>query len=270
VIQSLRRRLVASDPTQREQALQVLALACPGAGELVPELEPLLAGRSPSVAEVGRDGEAPTLARLLGEANPWLRAGAAWVAVEHPHASLGTLLAPARDDEHPLVRETAVLVAADGRIEPASLSAIETMHFLHVAPFFADLDPSDLYDLSQYAIEETIRPPALLCAAGDADSDALFVVVSGRAAVVGRGGPGEDERTIARLGRGDLIGELSVLDGSPRSTTVRPEAGALRVLRIPGPSLRATLLHRPRAAQSLLRILAGRIRGLVEPGAAPR
>ena len=75
VVQSLRRRLFASDPAQREQALQALALACPGAGELLPELEPLLAGRSPSVDEVGRDGEAPTLARLLAEANPWLRAG---------------------------------------------------------------------------------------------------------------------------------------------------------------------------------------------------
>jgi len=41
------------------------------------------------------------------------------------------------------------------------------------------------------------------------------------------------------------------------------------VLRIPGPSLRGILLHRPRVAESLLRILAGRIRRLVEPGAGP-
>ena len=62
------------------------------------------------------------------------------------------------------------------------------------------------------------------------------------------------------------MGELSVLDGSPRSTTVRPEGGPVRVLRIPGPSLRGTLLHRPRAAQSMLGILAGRPWADVLPG----
>ena len=275
VIQSLRRRLFASDPAQRETALKVLALACPGADELVRELEPLVAGRSPTAAELDRDGEARTLVRLLEEANPYLRAGAVWVAAGDPEKSLEGPLARALEDDHPLVRETAAhfggVFRAGGREKPTSLSSIETMHFLHVAPFFADLDPSDLYDLSQFAIEETIVAPATICEAGDADSDALFVVVSGKAAVVGRGpgDSGEAERPIAILGRGDLVGELSVLDGSPRSTTVRPEGGPVRVLRIPGPSLRGTLLHRPRAAQSMLGILAGRMRQLVKQGAGP-
>jgi CRP-like cAMP-binding protein len=170
------------------------------------------------------------------------------------------------------VRETAARFAGasrgHGREDATSLSSIEIMHFLHAAPFFSDLDPSDLYDLSQFAIEESVDPPATICEAGDADSDTLYVVVSGKAAVVGRG-PGDSvdaARAIAILGRGDLVGELAVLDGSPRSTTVRPEGGPVSVLRIPGPSLRSILLHRPRAAQSLLRILAGRIRRLVEPG----
>lgn len=275
VIQSLRRRLFASDPAQREPALQVLALACPGADELVRDLEPFLTGRAPAAAELDHEGEASTLARLLEEANPYLRAGAAWAAAGHSEKSLEAPLARALEDDHPLVRETAAHFSgvshAEGHEEPASLSAIETMHFLHVAPFFSDLDPSDLYDLSQFAIEETVHPPETICEAGDPDSDALFVVVSGKAAVVGRGpsNSGEAARVIATLGRGDLVGELSVLDGSPRSTTVRPEDGPVRVLRIPGPSLRSTLLHRPRAAQSLLGVLAGRMRRLVQQGAGP-
>ena len=275
VIQSLRRRLFARDPEQREAALSVLALACPGAEELVRELEPFLAGRSPTAAELGRDGEARTLARLLEETNPYLRAGAVWAAAGHAETSLEAPLTRALEDDHPLVRETAARFAgasrSDDREGATSLSSIETMHFLHAAPFFADLDPSDLYDLSQFGIEESVHPPATICEAGDADSDALFVVVSGKAVVVGRG-PGNSAdatRAIAILGRGDLVGELSVLDGSPRSTTVRPEGGPVSVLRIPGPSLRGILLHRPRVAESLLRILAGRIRRLVEPGAGP-
>jgi hypothetical protein len=271
VIRSLRLRLFASEPAQRERALEVLALACPGTEELVRELGSLLGGRWPAAA--GRDGggEARTLARLLEEPNPYLRAAAAWVAVGHEDASLGAALARALEDEHPLVRETAGLPSgappSDASGARTSLSSIETMHFLHAAPFFTDLDTSDLYDLSQYAIEETVSPPAAICEKGDADSDALFVVVSGQAAVVGRG-PGDAggaDHIVAMLGRGDLVGELSVLDGSPRSTTVRPAGGPVRVLRIPGSSLRGTLLQRPRAAESLLRILAGRLRRLVTP-----
>ena len=272
VIHSLRPRLFASDPEQRQAALKLLALACPGTEELVRELEPLLAGRSPTAAELDRDAEARTLARLLEEANPYLRAGAVWASAGHPGKSLEAPLARALEDPHPLVRETAAHFVpgsrSDAGEDATSLSLIETMHFLHAAPFFADLDPSDLYDLSRFAFEESVHPPATICKAGDADSDALFVVLSGKAVVVGRGREDSgDARAIAILGRGDLVGELSVLDGSPRSTTVRPEGGPVRVLRIPGPSLRGTLLHRPRAAQSLLRILAGRIRRLVEPGA---
>jgi hypothetical protein len=281
VIQSLRRRLFASDPAERGPALKLLAQACPDGAELARELEPLVSGRSPSPAELEGEDEVRTLARLLQDRNPFLRAGAVWAAAGRADGSLRKPLEQAVEDEHPLVRETATQLAAAGRKdregppEPAlphlpSLSSIETMYLLHVAPFFAALDPNDLYDLSQFATEETVVPPGVICEAGDVGSDALFVLLRGRAAVVRRSGPGGDERTIAVLGRGDLIGELSVLDGSPRSATVRPEGGSACVLRIPGPSLRGLLIHRPRVAESLLGILAGRIRGLVGQAAGAR
>jgi CRP-like cAMP-binding protein len=276
VIQSLRRRLFSSDAAQREPALKLLALACPGADELVSDLEPLVSGRSPTSPE--EDDDTSTILGLLQDSNPFLRAGAAWAAEGFANGPVRHLLERARKDDHPLVRETAaeIVAASEGRRDGTdprgrTLSSIETMYFLHVAPFFAALDPGDLYDLSQFAVEETVGPAEAVCEAGDSGDDAAFVVLSGRAAVVGPGsdGPG-DERAIAFLGRGDLVGELSVLDGSPRSATVRPEGGAVRVLRIPGPGLRGILLHRPRVAESLLGILAGRIRGLVGQGATPR
>jgi CRP-like cAMP-binding protein len=58
------------------------------------------------------------------------------------------------------------------------------------------------------------------------------------------------------------VGELSLLDGSPRSATVRPKDGAIRVLRISGARFRSRLLPRSRVAQSLLVTLAQRIRDL--------
>jgi hypothetical protein len=260
VIQSLRRRLFSADPAQREPALRVLALACPGAEDLIRELGPLL-GRPPATP-LDRNGQGRVLARLLQEADPFLRAGAVWAAAGCPDESLRAPLAKAREDAHPLVCETAACFTGaptDGH------SSIETLHFLHRAPFFAELDLAELYDIAQLSIEETIAPPATLCHAGDAESDALFVIVDGEAAVVAPApadAPGT-ERVVAILRRGDLVGELSVLDGSPRSATVRPEGGPVRVLRIPGPRLRAILLSHPRATESLLRVLAGRLRGLL-------
>jgi hypothetical protein len=285
VIQALHRRLLFGDQAQRDQALKVLPLACPGAEGLVRDLEPLVSSSSPSGAGVDPGGEAQTLGRLLGERNPYLRAGAAWAAAEVSDDSLRAPLARAREDGHPLVRETARRFAdvpgavgrgnaervqgAEGerdtssRSGPSSLSAIEIMHFLHVVPFFADLDPGDLYDISSLGLEETIAPPEAICEEGDIESDALFVVVSGEAVVLGKGkGSPEAERARAILGRGEVIGELSILDGSPRSATVRPQGGPVRVLRIPGQSLRGSLLRRPRVARSLLGVLTGRVRRL--------
>jgi hypothetical protein len=277
VIQSLRPRLLEGDAAERAGALEVLALACPGAEALVPELEPLLAGRSPAAAEIAGETEARTLARLLQEPNPYLRAAAVWAAAGHADPALADAVARAREDGHHLVRETAAHFSAGAsagapgeRRDPGSgLASIEIMSYLHAAPFFSDLDPDDLCDIAQLAVEQTIDPPAAICEAGDSDADALFVILAGRATVLGRSASGAEgpPRTIATLGRGELVGELGVLDGSPRSSTVRPEGGPVRVLRIPGARLRSLLLNRPRAAQALLGILAGRIRRLVE---APR
>jgi len=273
VIQSLRRRLLSPDSTERGPALEVLALACPGAEDLVRELEPLLGGRrAPPTAGATLTG---TLGRLLEQSDPYLRAAAAWAAAELPENPLGTRLDQARDDDHPLVRETAARFSPPrpaGEDATPALSSIEIMHLLHAAPFFAELEAADLHDLSQFAVEETVSPPDAICEAGDIDSDALFVVASGEALVLG-GEAGEDDdapRVIATLGRGELIGELSVLDGSPRSATVRPRGGPVHVLRIPGATLRGSLLHRPRVARSLLGLLATRIRRMVASVPTPR
>jgi hypothetical protein len=288
VIQALHRRLRVGDSVQRDQALKVLPLACPGAEGLVRDLELLVSSRSPSGAGVDPGGEAQTLGHLLGETNPYLRAGAVWAAAGVSDDSLRTSLAQAREDDHALVRETADRFAgtsdagdrrgtsetgtgASSPLPPSSLSAIEIMHFLHVVPFFAELDPGDLYDISSFAVEETIPPHQAVCEEGDVQPDALFVVVSGNAAVLGKGnGSLGAETARAILGRGDVIGELSVLDGSPRSATVRPHGGPVRVLRIPGQSLRGSLLRRPRAARSLLGVLTGRIRRLYGQAAATK
>ncbi len=212
-----------------------------------------------------------TLERLAGATDPYIRAAAVWVAGTDSHVR-GTVVERGLEDSHPLVRETAVLCgrrAGEGGENPdkrfSSLATIEKMQFLRDVPLFAHLDPEDLEDLGRLTEDETITAPQVLCQEGDVDADAVFIIVDGLASVVlgARTVSGEETgREVAVLGAGEVVGELSLLDGSPRIATVRPKDGPLRVLRIPGHMFRSRLLHRPRVAQPLLVTLAGRLRRL--------
>jgi ABC-type bacteriocin/lantibiotic exporter with double-glycine peptidase domain/CRP-like cAMP-binding protein len=78
--------------------------------------------------------------------------------------------------------------------------------------------------------------------AGD-PPDAYYVVVAGRARVV-REGPDGSELALNLLLPGATFGE-SVLDGSPRSATVRASSSQLTVLRLDGALLRALVRRQP-------------------------
>lgn len=285
MIQALRRRLFSSDAAERAMALEVLAAACPGASSLVGDLEPLLARRPLPPDEVDLGGEEGSLVMLLQSADPYLRAAAVWAAGPlADRAPIAAGLTRAKDDEHPLVRETVdeligpKRAAAGATGLPFHLSTIETMHFLHAVPLFSGLDPEDLHELALYAIDDTIEPPSVLFAEGDPDCDALFVILAGRVSVEHAGAGVLDAaeaaasavasrgaHRIETLGPGSVVGELSVLDGSRRDSTVRPERGPVRVLRIPGTRFRSGLLRRGRVTEWLLGALAGRIRRLSAP-----
>jgi CRP/FNR family transcriptional regulator, cyclic AMP receptor protein len=67
------------------------------------------------------------------------------------------------------------------------------------------------------------------------------------------------EVILAFPGPGELLGELSAVDGEPRSGTVRA-VDDVEALVIPGSAFRAFLEHRPRIALVLLRSVAARLR----------
>jgi hypothetical protein len=270
-VQALRPGLFAAEMGPRKAALRQLADACPGSEALVADLEPLILDRSPLGASADRVARASTLERLAGATDPYIRAAAVWVAgTDRPVT--GAIVQRGLEDPHPLVRETAILCgrrAGEGPESPnerfSSLATIEKMQFLREVPLFSQLDPEDLEELGRLTEDETITAPQVLCAEGDVDADAVFIIVDGLASVVlgARTASGEEtEREVAVLGAGEVVGELSLLDGSPRIATVRPKDGPLRVLRIPGHMFRSRLLHRPRVAQPLLVTLAGRLRRL--------
>ena len=85
--------------------------------------------------------------------------------------------------------------------------------------FFTDADPAVLASLMQHASEVSVRRNDVLFSEGD-NPDSLFVVLSGRIAMLNTSVDGR-ESVLALMDRGDLFGEMGMLDDLPRSATAR-------------------------------------------------
>ena len=81
------------------------------------------------------------------------------------------------------------------------------------APLFASLPPRDLRSLAEVTSVERHQAGSTMVKEGAAGT-AFFVILEGRAKVV------IGSRGIAGLGPGDFFGEISLLDGDPRTASV--------------------------------------------------
>lgn len=95
-----------------------------------------------------------------------------------------------------------------------------------------------------------------------AEAGPLYVVVSGRL-VARQEGSGAVLRT---MGRGSVVGELSVITGEPRSATVVARRDS-HLLEIPADAVRDVLAREPSLSLALLRAVSDRLR--LPAGAAP-
>lgn len=84
--------------------------------------------------------------------------------------------------------------------------------------FFSDLSESELDIVVQSSRNVCYAKGTVVFSRGD-PGESLLVVVSGRIKVVLHGEQGE-ELILTTLGPGSCVGEMSVLDGSPRSATI--------------------------------------------------
>jgi sigma-B regulation protein RsbU (phosphoserine phosphatase) len=73
----------------------------------------------------------------------------------------------------------------------------------------------------------------------------------------------ESSALISRVGPGECLGEMSVVDGQPASAWVVAD-GRSEILSIPEETLWSDLLSRPAFARGLLRLLSGRLRQVLE------
>jgi CRP/FNR family transcriptional regulator, cyclic AMP receptor protein len=122
--------------------------------------------------------------------------------------------------------------------------------------FLSELADDERAELEQLGSVRRYRRGDVLFHQGD-DAGAVLVLMSGhvKAAMLNDG----REVILAFPGPGELLGELSAVDGEPRSGTVRA-IDDVEALVIPGSAFRAFLEHKPRIALVLLRSVIARLR----------
>ena len=118
------------------------------------------------------------------------------------------------------------------RFPPSSMSvSLDRMaDFLSTVPLFRERDRQALRGFAEVTREQRVAKGALVVTEGDA-GDALYVVRSGEVKVALPGDEGR-EVILGILGVGDHFGELSLVDGRPRSAhVVATQPSTLIVLR---------------------------------------
>lgn len=126
---------------------------------------------------------------------------------------------------------------------------------LRRARLFAGLPEVALSRLAAGAMLRTLRAGEWLFRGGDV-SDQLFVVASGRLEVVLESPP--PARVARLLDRGEVVGEVALVSGQPRSASVRARRDT-ELLEISSTGFRDLLGQQPDVALELLQVLARRL-----------
>ncbi len=128
---------------------------------------------------------------------------------------------------------------------------------LRNVPLFAGLDDDALAALAGRLRRRRLPAGTPVVYKGD-PSGALHIIASGRVKVHQATLRG-DEVILSILGPGDCFGEMSLLDGEPRSADISTLEAA-ELLLLDGDALRETLAAHPAVAWTLLQILSKRVR----------
>ena len=119
-------------------------------------------------------------------------------------------------------------------------------------PLFAACNKRQLGQIAALTVPAELKKGTVMTRQGAAGGLA-FIIVTGRAEVV------RDGKRLALLGPGDVVGELSLIDGEPRSATVTATSD-LEVLELDRADLLKLVTKVPPVMRKLLESLARRLR----------
>jgi CRP/FNR family transcriptional regulator len=134
---------------------------------------------------------------------------------------------------------------------------------LSQVPLFKDLTQRELQILGSTCREREFAANTTLLRQGETGVG-LFIITSGAVSIT-QHREGGDEHEIARIGPGDVLGEMSLLDDLPRSATATATEPT-RALSLPVWDFRAALREAPEIGIKLLAILSQRLRRVEQRG----
>ncbi|HET9076823.1 MAG TPA: cyclic nucleotide-binding domain-containing protein [Acidimicrobiales bacterium] len=134
----------------------------------------------------------------------------------------------------------------------------EKVEILGRLPLFENCTGRELGEIAAIMVE-TAKPAGSFLTREGQDGGIMFVIVEGEAEVLA----GEDQpaaaRTIGHLRTGDVVGELSLIDGKARSASVRATT-PVRLLEIVSDDFYQLVQRSPSFVMSLLKALSIRVR----------
>ena len=128
------------------------------------------------------------------------------------------------------------------------------VELLRNVPLFSDLSAKELMSLSRLMDEVDLKPGTVIIREGNTGGE-FFIVLEGTIEVKRKG------RRLARLGPGDYLGEIALIDHGPRTATAMVETDA-RLLVLASREFHSMLASDPRIENKILRTLAARVRDM--------
>ena len=148
-----------------------------------------------------------------------------------------------------------------GNNRGVAVSEESAVELLGRVPLFSQLEEDELVRFSRVAVPRSFPPGTRVFHEGD-HSDACYIVRSGDFRVT-REHPDGRAITLANLGRGDIFGELAMLDGEVRSASVEALSDG-ELLALPAADVRALLARHPGITVKLVAALVRRLRAANE------
>jgi CRP-like cAMP-binding protein len=126
---------------------------------------------------------------------------------------------------------------------------------------FSELADTEIDQIRALARAQRYPARQTIVSQGDESGD-LFLIIDGRLRVSSCNANG-DEVVLSIMGPGEVFGEMALLDGAPRSATVST-LDACQLVVIEAGAFHALLRQMPTLAQSLMKVMARRIRTLTD------
>jgi CRP/FNR family transcriptional regulator, cyclic AMP receptor protein len=130
--------------------------------------------------------------------------------------------------------------------------ASESSQLLSKVPIFSELSKRELHGIAEAVKEVTHEQGSVLAREGESGIG-FFLIVDGTA----RAEVGGQAKTT--MGAGDFFGEISLLDGGPRTATVVAET-PITMLALTQWVFKSLIEHNPSIASKMLKVMAARLR----------